>query len=149
MVKITGEKYDVYLLFLFQRANKAELEVQKYSISDFIDSGDIWSLMDRQLPDDVIYDLAGNKKLVTVDELTGKYHTFKIYEDKDHIQYVIDPDTGHKYLVKSSTVQKEVDIYRMFEDTDGNVLVVDWADMTINKIKLNKHREVVLVPVDK
>lgn len=119
----------------------------KYNIENFFDFNDIGSLLESQVADDIVYGLAGNKRLITVDELTGKYHTFKVQQGQDGVPFVTDPDTGHKYLVKSSAISKQVDIYRIFYDTDGTPLVADWADMTVNKVELNKHKEVQFIPI--
>ncbi|XP_054282330.1 uncharacterized protein LOC128999713 [Macrosteles quadrilineatus] len=106
------------------------------------------SLLDREIPDDVIYDLAGRMKLITRDGVTDEYKVYNVNRDNRGVPIVKDPVTGHDYVVKHSRITKGVKIYRKILDTTGEPVVYDWANMTMNQIKINNHGEVELVPIE-
>ncbi|XP_046675243.1 uncharacterized protein LOC124364102 isoform X1 [Homalodisca vitripennis] len=116
-------------------------------VKDLLMTGDIGSLLDRQIAIDIIYDLAGRRRLVTKDDITDKYRTFWVQTDRLGLPFVRDPETGHKYLVKYSRTSKGVDLYRITKGRYGAPVVADWATMTVNRIKLNRHGEVELIPI--
>uniref|UniRef100_A0A1B6MBK1 Uncharacterized protein n=1 Tax=Graphocephala atropunctata TaxID=36148 RepID=A0A1B6MBK1_9HEMI len=116
-------------------------------VKEWLESGEIGSVLDRQIPIDVIYDLVGRSRLITKDDLTDQYGTFWVQTDRQGLPFVRDPDTGHKYLVKHSHTSKGVDLYRIMKGRYGVPVVADWATRTVNQIKLNRHGEVELIPV--
>uniref|UniRef100_A0A1B6C036 Uncharacterized protein n=2 Tax=Clastoptera arizonana TaxID=38151 RepID=A0A1B6C036_9HEMI len=117
-------------------------------LEDDVSTFDDRSLIEQQIPEDIIFDLIGRAMLITEDVISEKKKTFLLKKDTFGFPYLIDPIVHKKYIVQYSIISSDIDIFRVITEFDNGVeLVVDPITDRLFTAELNKYKEIVVYPV--
>lgn len=106
------------------------------------------SIIEKQIPEDIIWDLIGRVMLITEDVITEKKNTFLLKKDDHGFPYLIDPNVLKKYIIKYSIISSDIDIFKVVSElNNGEMIVVDPITEKLFMANLNKYKEVDVIPI--